>query len=148
MNKPNIFTYATSELSQDAVICYILEWAKIENKELNNDLHNLAINFLNSLFDKFEGIKRPREYENIEIDFEGVNTFTPSWGDEFLTPLQNKYQKRLFLRASANRLGRSARFLQPISPPDEALLLVEFSFARFAKSAPFSMSISNELALF
>ena len=67
MNKPNIFTYATGELSQDAVICYILEWAKIENKELNNDLHNLAINFLNSLFDKFEGIKRPTEYEKIEI---------------------------------------------------------------------------------
>ncbi|MFK7780517.1 MAG: PD-(D/E)XK nuclease family protein [Candidatus Gracilibacteria bacterium] len=67
MNKPNIFSYATSELSQDAVICYILEWAKIENKELNNDLHNLAINFLNSLFDKFEGIKRPTEYEKIEI---------------------------------------------------------------------------------
>jgi hypothetical protein len=30
MNKPNIFNYATSELSQDAIICYILEWAKIE----------------------------------------------------------------------------------------------------------------------
>jgi len=67
MNKPNIFSYATSELSQDAIICYILEWAKIENKELNNDLHNLAIKFLNSLFDKFKGIKQPTKYEKIEI---------------------------------------------------------------------------------
>jgi len=30
MKKPNIFNYATSELSQDAIICYILEWAKKE----------------------------------------------------------------------------------------------------------------------
>jgi len=29
--------------------------------------------------------------ENLEIDFAGVNTFSPSWGDEFLTPLMNSY---------------------------------------------------------
>ena len=37
MNKPNLFNYATSELSQDAIICYILEWAKIESKEINEN---------------------------------------------------------------------------------------------------------------
>ena len=35
--------------------------------------------------------------ENIEVDFEGVITFSPSWGDEFLTPLSNKYGSRLIL---------------------------------------------------
>ena len=38
MNKPNIFTYVTSELSQDAIICYLLEWAKIENKKSNEKI--------------------------------------------------------------------------------------------------------------
>jgi len=68
MNKPNIFNYATSELSQDAIICYILEWAKSENKNLNNELHNLAIKFLDSLFDKFnKEIDKPLKYTKIEI---------------------------------------------------------------------------------
>ena len=67
MNKPNIFKYATSELSQDAIICYLLEWAKIEYQELNKNLHNLAINFIDSLFDKFEDIEKPLKYNKIEI---------------------------------------------------------------------------------
>jgi len=67
MNKPNIFNYATSELSQDAIICYILEWAKIENKAFNENLHTLAINFLSSLFKKFKDIEAPKEYQKIEI---------------------------------------------------------------------------------
>ena len=40
--------------------------------------------------------------EIIEIDFSGVNTFTPSWGDEFLSPLQKKYPQRLFLLKTTN----------------------------------------------
>ncbi len=67
MNKPNIFNYATSELSQDAIICYILEWAKIENKDINEDLYNLGIEFINSLFDNFNQINKPNTYHKIEI---------------------------------------------------------------------------------
>jgi len=67
MAKPNLFTYATSELSQDAMICWLLEWAKPENKNLDNQLHNMAITFMNSLFDKFDNIERPTDYHTIEI---------------------------------------------------------------------------------
>ena len=63
--EPNIFNYATSELSQDAIICYILEWAKTENKVLNKNLHILAIAFLDSLFNKFN--IKPKTYEKIII---------------------------------------------------------------------------------
>ncbi|MEK7478577.1 MAG: STAS-like domain-containing protein [Patescibacteria group bacterium] len=37
------------------------------------------------------------ENENLELDFEGVITFSPSWGDEFLSPLLKKYNERLVL---------------------------------------------------
>ncbi len=37
------------------------------------------------------------ENENLELDFEGVITFSPSWGDEFLSPLVKKYASRLAL---------------------------------------------------
>ena len=40
--------------------------------------------------------------EKIIIDFDGVNTFTPSWADEFLTPIQKDYGDRLFLKNTAN----------------------------------------------
>ncbi|OGZ24050.1 MAG: hypothetical protein A3A08_01410 [Candidatus Nealsonbacteria bacterium RIFCSPLOWO2_01_FULL_41_9] len=40
--------------------------------------------------------------ENLEINFEGVLTFSPSWGDEFLTPLAKKFGSRLILVASDN----------------------------------------------
>ena len=33
--------------------------------------------------------------KKIEVDFSGVVTFSPSWGDEFLTPLVEKFGERL-----------------------------------------------------
>ena len=42
------------------------------------------------------------EKEKIEINFDGVNTLSPSWADEFLTPLQKEYGDRLFLKSSDN----------------------------------------------
>jgi hypothetical protein len=40
--------------------------------------------------------------EKIVIDFLDVTTFSPSWGDEFLSPLQQKYQDNLFLKNTDN----------------------------------------------
>ena len=42
------------------------------------------------------------EDENLELDFDGVITFTPSWGDEFLSPLLKKYKMRLILINTGN----------------------------------------------
>ena len=35
--------------------------------------------------------------EPIEIDFEGVSSLSPSWGDEFLSPLLKKLKDKLIL---------------------------------------------------
>lgn len=40
--------------------------------------------------------------EKIEIDFEGILTFSPSWADEFLTPLTREFGDRVILHASNN----------------------------------------------
>lgn len=40
--------------------------------------------------------------EIVEIDFAGVLTFSPSWGDEFLSPLLNAYGQRLVLKNAGN----------------------------------------------
>jgi len=41
-------------------------------------------------------------HEHIEVDFQGVITFSPSWGDEFLTPLLNQLGDRLQLLPTDN----------------------------------------------
>ena len=42
------------------------------------------------------------EAEEITADFDGVITFSPSWGDEFLTPLAQKYGSRFKLMHTEN----------------------------------------------
>jgi hypothetical protein len=43
-----------------------------------------------------------KDGENLELDFEGVMSFAPSWGDEFLTPLAKKYGKKMILTNTSN----------------------------------------------
>lgn len=43
-----------------------------------------------------------KEGEAAEVDFNGVLTFSPSWGDEFLTPLLKKFKDKLILKKSDN----------------------------------------------
>ena len=51
----------------------------------------------------FEPVLRTlKKNEKVEIDFAGVVTFTPSWGDEFLTPLQKRYKEKLTLKNIKN----------------------------------------------
>ena len=54
-------------------------------------------------FAAFESsLKDVRRDEKIIVDFEGVVTFTPSWGDEFLGPLFKKFGERLALKNTIN----------------------------------------------
>jgi hypothetical protein len=47
-------------------------------------------------------LKTIGENEQVEVNFEGVLTFSPSWADEFLTPLVNTYTTRLILLNTSN----------------------------------------------
>ncbi|MBU1992386.1 MAG: DUF4325 domain-containing protein [Patescibacteria group bacterium] len=42
------------------------------------------------------------EKEKVEIDFSGVVTFTPSWGDEVLTPLSQRFGDRVVFLNTEN----------------------------------------------
>ena len=43
-----------------------------------------------------------KENEDIVVDFAGVSVFSPSWGDEFLTPLQATFGECLMLKNTTN----------------------------------------------
>ncbi|MCK5080870.1 MAG: DUF4325 domain-containing protein [Candidatus Moranbacteria bacterium] len=40
--------------------------------------------------------------EKVIVDFTDVITFSPSWGDEFITPLYEKYKDNLILKNTKN----------------------------------------------
>lgn len=43
-----------------------------------------------------------KKEKTLEIDFEEIKVLSPSWADEFLTPLKKEYQDHLFLLPSDN----------------------------------------------
>ena len=47
-------------------------------------------------------LKKIKDNELIEINFDGVLTFSPSWGDEFLSPLYKKFGNKLLLKKTKN----------------------------------------------
>ncbi len=71
--KPNLFNYATSELSQDAVLCWILDWINYEEAEMKN----FALGFIDRIlklhsYDTLSAmnvkeIEIQRQYKNIDI---------------------------------------------------------------------------------
>lgn len=46
---PNIFSFATSELSQDAMLSWLLSWAHPDNQQNDADLHAVALSFVRLL---------------------------------------------------------------------------------------------------
>ena len=51
-SSPNIFRYASSELSQDAFICWLISWAKPGFSEEDAALHKTALGLIEALFEK------------------------------------------------------------------------------------------------
>lgn len=72
---PNLFDYATSELSQDAFICWLLAWADVVNAAVDPALHALGQTFVRSLFAATQpqplpgsfSIKIKRQWKKVDI---------------------------------------------------------------------------------
>lgn len=47
-------------------------------------------------------LNQTKEDEKIIVDFEGVDVFTPSWADEFLTPLRARFADRVEMKNTEN----------------------------------------------
>ena len=68
--KPNIFSIATSELSQDAFFTWLLQWGDISNANLNKELNAVAQLFIKTLVGEeitIKKIKAGRQWKNIDI---------------------------------------------------------------------------------
>jgi hypothetical protein len=60
-------------------------------------------------------LKKVKDNEEVVVDFEGVVTFTPSWGDEFLSSLLDRFGKYLIFKNTDNfSVQATLRFLEKI----------------------------------
>jgi hypothetical protein len=66
VSHPNLFDYATSELSQDAVICWLLEWADPKFSTADPKLHNVGKAFVEALLAK-HGVSLPEGIQSVEV---------------------------------------------------------------------------------
>ena len=66
MEQPNLFDFATSELSQDAFICWLASWADPALKSHHESLHATATAFLARLLEVSKGPK-VAEYRSIQV---------------------------------------------------------------------------------
>lgn len=73
--KPNIFDISTKELSQDAFITWLLQWADKSNLEFDTALSNCGKDFLTSIIkkrlpdfnEKIEKVRAGRQWANIDV---------------------------------------------------------------------------------
>jgi hypothetical protein len=69
---PNIFDYATSELSQDAFLTWLIQWADKDYQKTDKSLNNCAISFVQELLGKdesykIETVEAGRQWNNIDV---------------------------------------------------------------------------------
>jgi len=67
---PNLFEIATSELSQDAFIAWLLTWADKKYETVNKELNNCATEFTHKLLNKsikIDKIEVGRQLNNIDV---------------------------------------------------------------------------------
>lgn len=69
MSEPNIFDFATKELSQDAFLCWIFSWGKQEYENDNSELHQFAKRMLFDITKKNDLILEEisRQQKHIDI---------------------------------------------------------------------------------
>jgi hypothetical protein len=75
MDRPNLFDFATSELSQDAFLCWLLSWANRKYRVTDEALHRTAYALLGRLLARgklnalgeIEALEVRRQYKNIDI---------------------------------------------------------------------------------
>jgi hypothetical protein len=64
----------------------------LTSRQLGKEAYNAFLPYLKSLSNN----------EELIIDFSGVNTFSPSWGDEFITKIIQEYKEQVKLINTKN----------------------------------------------
>ena len=76
--RPNLFKYGRKELSQDAMICWLLAWANECYAETYPDHHKAGQNFVKALFRKHEH-PGPKSIHKVELEQQASSIDVLAW---------------------------------------------------------------------
>ena len=87
---PNLFHYGRKELSQDAMICWLLKWANKEYVSVNSKLHETGKNFARALFFKHKEFV-PEEISKVIVEQQvsGIDVLV-TVNDKFVILIEDK----------------------------------------------------------
>jgi len=74
-NKPNLFKIATSELSQDAFLTWLIKWADKSNKKCDEELFNCAQEFVKHLISKQLPYEKPITKSNSDRQWKKIDVW-------------------------------------------------------------------------
>lgn len=90
MTRPNLFANATSELTQDAVLCWLLNWADPSNAEVDPGLHRTGRDLLAALL-RVHGHDVPGAETTVRALRQVRRVDVVAWvGDEYLIGIEDK----------------------------------------------------------
>lgn len=90
MTRPNLFANATSELTQDAVLCWLLNWADAGNADLDAGLHQTGRDLLHALLAAY-GKGPPPAAASVEAKRQVKRIDVVAWvGNEYLIGIEDK----------------------------------------------------------
>jgi len=115
--KPNLFNIATRELSQDAFITWLLQWASPECAAFDAPLHNCAIAFTKKLLSlqteapaTIDSIKAGRQWDHIDVWAEVNNDLLLIIEDKTFTG-QHSGQLKRYRESASTWCNKNARRL-------------------------------------
>lgn len=120
---PNLFNYATSELSQDAAIMWLLEWAKPIHKDRNFKLHQLGLSLLKSFYNLHS--VSLSDFEDIEIQPQVKKI------DILVLVIHGDYKTAILIEdkiKSSNHSNQLKRYLEYLNSKNEYDLVIPVYF--------------------
>lgn len=101
--RPNLFKYATSELSQDAVICWILAVADVHFRDSCPELHAFGQAFVRSLLSRSASCPQPQEVRRVRVVQQEANIDILCWINEEIVIL---IEDKVGTKQHSNQLHR------------------------------------------
>lgn len=124
----NLFFYATSELSQDAFICYLLSFAMKEYKNNDKELSQCAEELLETmgiLNEEIVDVELRRQYKNIDILVEVNKKYNIIIEDKTFTSQRdgqiNRYKETLQEEGRTNIICVYYKIIEQSKPEDNVI---------------------------
>lgn len=129
---PNLFSYATSELSQDAFISWLLAWADDKYKQEYSEMNAIARNLLEVFFAKHGLGSLPEKIEiTVNRQYKNIDVYC-TINNEFFLIIEDK----VGTKQHSKQLERYKELIEKELPEGGKLLLIYYQTGNQSSYAP------------